>query len=67
MAARETVEQLLSQNPYKAETQVKDSFDYKPVLYEIVKDPSELDRRESLSETHDKFIERSEQILKLHH
>jgi hypothetical protein len=37
------------------------------VLYEIIKDPQQLADKESLTETHDKFIEGSEQLLRLHH
>ena len=40
---------------------------YQPVLYEIVKDPQELADRESLVQTHDKFLDRTEKLLQIHH
>lgn len=40
---------------------------YQPVLYEIIKDPQELQERESLAQTHDKFLDRTEKILQIHH
>ena len=40
---------------------------YQPVLYEVVKDPAELADRESLTQAHDRFLDRSERMLQLHH
>lgn len=40
---------------------------YQPVLYEIIKDPQELADKESAQEAHERFLEKSEAILKLHH
>ena len=62
---RESIEDLFqSQYDYQTSPEVRT---YQPVLYEIVKDPSELQEKESLHQTHDKFLERTEQILKIHH
>lgn len=36
---------------------------YQPVLYEVVKDAQKLNDRESLAQTHDKFMDNTEKIL----
>jgi len=62
---RESIEDLLHQRQdYQAEQKFEK---YQPVLYEIIKDPKDLADKESLHETHDKFLERSEELLRLHH
>ena len=40
---------------------------YQPVLYEVVKDAQKLNDRESLAQTHDKFMDNTEKILQIHH
>jgi hypothetical protein len=55
---RETIEELIQkQYDVEGDTEFKK---YQPVLYEIIKDPQQLQDKESLHETHDRFIERSE-------
>jgi len=62
---RETMEDLLRrQYDYDA---TNSPVEFQPVLYEIIKDPQELADRESLTQTHDKFIDRSDNLMKLHH
>lgn len=36
---------------------------YEPVLYQIIKDPRELADKESLTETHDRFLDKTQKIL----
>lgn len=62
---RETMEDLL-QRQYDYEG-MNTHIEFQPVLYEIIKDPQELADRESLTQTHDKFIDRSDNMMKLHH
>ena len=58
---RETIEYLMSDR-YDYESEQK--FEkYQPVLYEVIKDPKQLADRESLAQTHDKFMDRTEKIL----
>lgn len=40
---------------------------YSPVLYEVIKDPKDLADRESHIQTHDRFLDRTERLLQLHH
>ena len=37
------------------------------MLYEIIKDPAELADKESLIQAHDRFLDRTERMLQLHH
>lgn len=46
------------------EVQPEQKFErYQPVLYKVIKDPSELAERESLTESHEKFLDGTEKIL----
>ena len=62
---RESLEDMM-QDKYDYEPEIKFNK-YQPVLYEVVKDPQQLQEKESLIQAHDRFIEKSESILKLHH
>lgn len=60
------MEDLLSSSRWKQE-EPAEFQEYQPVLYEVIKDPSELQHKESLLQLHEKFLERSENIMKIHH
>lgn len=63
---RETIEDLIQNKEVVEDTYPK--FEkYQPVLYEIIKDPQQLADKESAAQAHERFIESSEAILKLHH
>ena len=64
--SRERVEDLLSSSRWPME-QPAAFQEYQPVLYEVIKDPAELQQRESLFQQHEKFLDRSENIMKIHH
>lgn len=62
---RETIEGMIRR---QYEVQPEQKFErYQPVLYKVIKDPSELAERESLTESHEKFLDGTEKILQLHH
>lgn len=62
--------------PERVEDMMRKQFDfykeakyekYEPVLYQIIKDPRELADRESLTQTHDRFLDKTQKILQIHH
>lgn len=62
---RETIEDLLlKRTSFDTETKFEK---YQPVLYEIIKDARQLADKESLTETHDRFLAGTEQMLRVHH
>jgi len=62
---RESIEDLLrTRTSFDTETKFEK---YQPVLYEIIKDARQLADKESLTETHDRFLEGTEQMLRVHH
>ena len=64
--SRESIEEILYRE-HDDDTKQQKFEKYQPVLYQIVKDPKELYERESLTETHDRFLERTERLLRIHH
>jgi hypothetical protein len=58
---RETIEDMMKRQYDYGGTEMFTK--YQPVLYEIIKDPQELQDRESLVQTHDKFLDRTEKLL----
>lgn len=40
---------------------------YEPVLYQIIKDPKELNARENAAVTQKRFLDKTERVLQIHH
>lgn len=62
----EDIEKMMFKRKYDYEGDHK--FEkYQPVMYEIIKDPRELADKESLYQTQERFLDRTERLLQLHH